>query len=284
MKTIRNIPDMMQTSASLRSKKLKIAFVPTMGFLHEGHLSLVREGKKRGDRVVVSIFVNPMQFNEQADLHAYLEAYSVSFKRDVESLKAEDVDILFAPESSEIYPEGFQTSVALSGLSKGLCGDSRPRHFDGVTTIVAKLFNIVRPDIALFGEKDYQQLALIRQMVVDLSFGIDIIGMPIIREADGLAMSSRNSRLKKDNRLAALSLYKALKKGDELFQKGERSVETIIKAAKDELAEGVVLDYMEIRDPLTLLTLTNIKKNALFAVAAKLGEVRLIDNIILQES
>ena len=270
----------MQASASLRSKNLKIAFVPTMGFLHEGHLSLVREGKKRGDRVVVSIFVNPMQFNEQADL----EAYPVSFKRDVDSLKAEGVDILFAPETLEIYPEGFQTSVALSGLSNGLCGDSRPGHFNGVTTIVAKLFNIVRPDIALFGEKDYQQLALIRQMVEDLSFGIDIVGMPIVREADGLAMSSRNSRLKKDDRLAALSLHRALKKGVELFRSGERSVETIIRAAKDELAAGVVLDYMEICDPRTLVTLKTINKNALFAVAAKLGEVRLIDNTILQEN
>ena len=280
MKTIKNIPDMMQSSASLRSENLKIAFIPTMGFLHEGHLSLVREGKKRGDRVVVSIFVNPMQFNEQADL----EAYPVSFQRDVDSLKAEGADILFAPKTLEIYPEGFQTSVALSGLSKGLCGDSRPGHFNGVTTIVAKLFNIVRPDIALFGEKDYQQLALIRQMVEDLSFGIDIVGMPIVREADGLAMSSRNSRLKKDDRLAALSLYKALKKGLELFRSGERSVDIIIKTAKGELAAGVVLDYMEICDPRTLVTLKTINKNALFALAAKLGDVRLIDNIILQEN
>ena len=280
MKTIKNIPDMMQSSASLRSENLKIAFIPTMGFLHEGHLSLVREGKKRGDRVVVSIFVNPMQFNEQADL----EAYPVSFQRDVDSLKAEGADILFAPKTLEIYPEGFQTSVALSGLSKGLCGDSRPGHFNGVTTIVAKLFNIVRPDIALFGEKDYQQLALIRQMVEDLSFGIDIVGMPIVREADGLAMSSRNSRLKKDDRLAALSLYKALKKGLELFRSGERSVDIIIKTAKGELTAGVVLDYMEICDPRTLVTLKTINKNALFALAAKLGDVRLIDNIILQEN
>ena len=280
MKTIRNIPDMMQISASLRVKNLKIAFVPTMGFLHEGHLSLVREGKKRGDRVVVSIFVNPMQFDEQTDL----DAYPVSFKRDVDSLKAEGADILFAPETSEIYPEGFQTSVALSRLSKGLCGDSRPGHFNGVTTIVAKLFNIVRPDVALFGEKDYQQLALIRQMVEDLSFAIDIVGMPIIREADGLAISSRNSRLKKDDRLAAFSLYGALKKGAELFRSGERSVDTIIKTAKDELASSVALDYIEIRDPRTLVTLKTINKGALFAIAAKLGDVRLIDNIILQEN
>lgn len=271
---------MMQESASLRSEKLKIAFVPTMGFLHEGHLSLVREGKKRGDRVIVSIFVNPMQFNEQADL----QAYPVSFKRDVDMLETEGVDILFAPETLEIYPVGFQTSVALSGLSNGLCGDSRPGHFNGVTTIVAKLFNIVRPDIALFGEKDYQQLALIRQMVKDLSFGIDIIGMPIIREADGLAMSSRNSRLKKDDRMAALSLHEALKKGLELFLSGERSVDTIIKAAKDELASSIALDYIEIRDLRSLAALKTINKNALFAVAAKLGDVRLIDNIILQEN
>ncbi len=280
MKTIKNIPDMMEASASLRSKKLRIAFVPTMGFLHEGHLSLVREGKKRGDRVVVSIFVNPMQFNEQADL----EAYPVSFQRDVDSLKDEGADILFAPKTLEIYPEGFQTSVALSGLSRGLCGDSRQGHFNGVTTIVAKLFNIVSPDIALFGEKDYQQLALIRQMVEDLSFAIEIIGMPIVREADGLAMSSRNSRLKKNDRMAALSLYKALKKGAEILRSGERSTEIIIKAAKDELASSIALDYIEIRDPRTLVTLKTINKGALFAIAAKLGDVRLIDNIILQEN
>ena len=280
MKTIKDIPDMMQASASLRFKKLKVAFVPTMGYLHEGHLSLVREGKKRGDKVVVSIFVNPMQFNEQADL----QAYPVSFKRDVDSLKAEGVDILFAPQTSEIYPDGFQTSVALDRLSKGLCGDSRPGHFTGVTTVVAKLFNVVRPDIALFGEKDCQQLALIRQMVDDLSFGIEIVGMPIVREADGLAMSSRNSRLKKNDRMAALSLYRALKKGAEILRSGERSAESIINAAKDELAPGIALDYIEIRDPRTLETLKTINKDVLFAIAAKLGDVRLIDNIILQEN
>lgn len=280
MKTINNIYDMMQASASLRSKKLKIAFVPTMGFLHEGHLSLVREGKKRGDKVVISIFVNPMQFNEQADL----QAYPVSFERDVDVLEAEGVDILFAPETSEIYPDGFQTSVVLDRLSKGLCGDSRPGHFTGVTTVVAKLFNIVRPDIALFGEKDYQQLALIRRMVDDLSFGIEIVGMPIVREADGLAMSSRNARLKKNDRMAALSLYKALTKGANMFRSGERSVESIIKAAKGELASGIALDYIEIRDPRTLEILKTINKDALFAIAAKLGDVRLIDNIILQEN
>ena len=280
MKTINNIPDMMQASASLRFKKHKVAFVPTMGYLHEGHLSLVREGKKRGDKVVVSIFVNPMQFNEQADL----QAYPVSFKRDADSLKAEGVDILFAPETSEIYPDGFQTSVALDRLSKGMCGDSRPGHFTGVTTVVAKLFNVVRPDIALFGEKDYQQLALIRQMVDDLSFGIEIVGMPIVREADGLAMSSRNSRLKKNDRMAALSLYRALKKGAEILRSGERSAESIINAAKDELAPGIALDYIEVRDPRTLETLKTINKDVLFAIAAKLGDVRLIDNIILQEN
>ncbi len=280
MKTVKDIPGMMQASASLRFKKLKVAFVPTMGYLHEGHLSLVREGKKRGDKVVVSIFVNPMQFNEQADL----QAYPVSFKRDADSLKAEGVDILFAPETSEIYPDGFQTSVALDRLSKGMCGDSRPGHFTGVTTVVAKLFNVVRPDIALFGEKDYQQLALIRQMVDDLSFGIEIVGMPIVREADGLAMSSRNSRLKKNDRMAALSLYRALKKGAEILRSGERSAESIINAAKDELAPGIALDYIEVRDPRTLETLKTINKDVLFAIAAKLGDVRLIDNIILQEN
>lgn len=280
MKTVKDIPGMMQASASLRTQKLKIAFIPTMGYLHEGHLSLVREGKKRGDKVVVSIFVNPMQFNEQADL----QAYPVSFKRDADSLKAEGVDIVFAPQTSEIYPDGFQTSVALDRLSNGLCGDSRPGHFTGVTTVVAKLFNIVRPDVALFGEKDYQQLALIRQMVDDLSFGIEIVGMPIVREADGLAMSSRNSRLKGNDRMAALSLYRALKKGAEILRSGERSAETIINAAKDELAPGIALDYIEVRDPRTLETLKTINKDALFAIAAKLGDVRLIDNIILQEN
>ncbi|MDT8317706.1 MAG: pantoate--beta-alanine ligase [bacterium] len=280
MKTINGIDDMMQASASLRSEKLRIAFVPTMGFLHEGHLSLVREGKKRGDKVVVSIFINPMQFDEQADL----QAYPVSFKRDTDRLEAEGVDILFAPQISEIYPEGFQTSVALSRLSKGLCGDSRPGHFTGVATIVAKLFNIIRPDIAIFGEKDYQQLALIRQMVHDLSFAIDIVGMPIVREADGLAMSSRNSRLKKGDRTAALSLYRALKKGADMFRSGERSVEAVIRAAKGELDSSIALDYIEIRDPLTLEILKTVNKDALFAIAAKLGDVRLIDNIILQEN
>ena len=275
---------MMQASASYRSEKLKIAFVPTMGFLHEGHLGLVREGKKRGDRVVVSIFVNPIQFNEEADLEAYLQSYPVSFKRDVEKLKAEGADILFAPQALEIYPEGFQTSVSLSLLSSGLCGESRPGHFTGVTTVVAKLFNIVRPDIAIFGEKDYQQLALIRQMVDDLNFAIDIVGMPIVREADGLAMSSRNSRLEKKDRAAALSLYKALKKGAEVLRSGERSVDAIVGAAKGELDLSIALDYIEVRNPRTLETVETINKEALFAIAAKVGDVRLIDNIILKEN
>ena len=277
MKIIENIDEMTSASRTLKSEGKQIAFVPTMGYLHEGHLSLMKEGKKRGDILIASIFVNPTQFNNSDDFDTYPE----NLKSDKDLLKQCGVDLLFLPKASQIYPPGHQTTVEVKDLSKGLCGGSRPGHFNGVATIVAKFFNIVTPDVALFGEKDFQQLAIIKQMVIDLNFQIEILGMPIVREEDGLAMSSRNARLKPEEKLKAISLYQSLRKGDEICIKGEKDTENIIVGAKKCIDESIDIDYMEIRDIKTLLPLERVDGEALFAIAAKVGKTRLIDNIIV---
>jgi pantoate--beta-alanine ligase len=279
MQIIRRIREMQEISENLREKKKKIGFVPTMGYLHEGHLSLVRKARALTDAVVVSIFVNPTQFGVGEDF----ERYPRDEEGDRVKLEKEGVDFLFIPETEEMYPEGYQTYIEVEKVSKGLCGDFRPGHFRGVATVVAKLFNIVKPHVAVFGEKDYQQLVLIRRMVEDLNFDIKIIAGPLIREQDGLAASSRNAYLSSLERQRALSLYQSLQKGKELYEAGERRASVILGKIKEKLesAEGVVLQYVEIRDAETLETIETIEGPVVIALAAWVGRTRLIDNIIL---
>ena len=206
MKIIRTVKEMHAYSDAFRSACKTVSFVPTMGFLHEGHLSLMREAKKRSDVLVVSIFVNPIQFGPGEDY----DAYPRNFERDRELVESIGGDCIYAPEVTEMYPEGYQTSVQVDRVTKNLCGITRPAHFNGVTTVVAKLFQAVKPHLAIFGEKDFQQLIVIKRMVLDLNMDIDVIGLPIVREADGLAMSSRNKYLTPDERTAALGLSQSL--------------------------------------------------------------------------
>jgi len=262
-----------------RSGSNRLGLVPTMGALHEGHLSLVRAAKAQCAAVAVSIFVNPAQFGPKEDLSKYPRP----FERDCRLLEKQGVDILFAPSVEEIYPEGSVTWVTVEGLSEKLDGRSRPGHFRGVTTIVAKLFNIIEPNVAFFGQKDAAQLAVIRRMVLDLSFPVEIVAGPIVREADGLAMSSRNAYLKGQERGRAVVLHRSLLRARQQFDAGERIAARLISAGKDLFANepGVVLDYFEVVDPDTLDPVEKISKKTLVAVAAYVGSTRLIDNLLL---
>jgi pantoate--beta-alanine ligase len=266
------------SSAELRSGK-RLGLVPTMGALHEGHLSLVRAARSQCDAVTASIFVNPLQFGPQEDLAKYPR----NFDRDCALLKNEGVDFLFAPTVEEMYPPGAVTHVTVEGLSDKLCGKSRPGHFRGVTTVVAKLFNIVEPDIAFFGQKDAAQVAIIRRMVRDLNFPVEIVSCPIIREPDGLAMSSRHAYLNTEERKAALVLYRALKRVQELFDQGERNSASLADVGKRIFIEEKFarLDYLEIVNPDSLESLTEVRTKALAAVAGFVGTTRLIDNVVL---
>jgi pantoate--beta-alanine ligase len=281
MKIHSTIDPMRAASRVARLGGLRIGLVPTMGALHEGHLSLVRTAKAHCDAVVVSIFVNPLQFGPSEDLAKYPR----TFERDCELLRKEDVDFIFAPSVEEMYPEKAVTYVTVEGLSEKLCGKSRPGHFRGVTTVVAKLFHLVEPDLAFFGQKDAAQAAIIRRMVQDLNFPVEIIVCPIVRDADGLAMSSRNAYLNPEQRKSALVLYRALQKVRSRFDQGERSAARLIEAGKNALAQepGVRPDYFEIVDPETLDAVAEIKSTALVAVAAFVGTTRLIDNIVLRD-
>ena len=279
MKIVQHVKDMQDLSRQLDREGRSIAFIPTMGFLHEGHLSLIRHGFSICDTVVVSIFVNPTQFNEGSDFSGYPR----KMDEDVRMLEEEGVHVLFSPSEDEIYPKGFQTEIEVRDLSKGLCGDSRPGHFKGVATVVAKLLNIVRPRVAIFGEKDYQQLALIKRMVKDLNFDTEIAGMPLVREKDGLAMSSRNARLSDRERAQALSISRGLKAAEELFRNGARSAGEVIREALGEIDAGVQVEYLEMRDTERLRPMEMIEGEALLAIAARVGNTRLIDNIILKE-
>jgi pantoate--beta-alanine ligase len=251
-----------------------------MGALHEGHLSLVRAAKARCDAVALSIFVNPTQFGPTEDLSKYPR----QFDRDRQLLEKEGIDILFAPSVDEIYPEGAVTWVLVEGLSEKLDGRSRPGHFRGVTTIVSKLFNVIEPDAAFFGQKDAAQLAVIRRMVWDLNFPVEIVACPIARESDGLAMSSRNAYLNREERGRALVLQRSLQQVQREFQNGERIAAKLIAAAKEVFAREpqVVLDYFEIVDPDTLDPVERVSQKTLVAVAAYVGSTRLIDNIVLE--
>jgi pantoate--beta-alanine ligase len=266
-------------SSQRRQMGQTIAFVPTMGFFHEGHLALMREARRMSDTVVVSIFVNPTQFGPQEDF----DAYPRDLDRDLKMAKKVGVDVLFTPDRAQLYPQGHDTFIDAEKLPRHLCGLSRPGHFRGVLTIVAKLFNIVQPHVAVFGEKDYQQLAIIRQMVIDLNFSIDIIGHPTFREPDGLAMSSRNVKLSPAQRKSALCLYQSLIAAKDIVAEGETDPKKIIASATDLInaSPETAVDYISIIDPKTLDDVNFIHRPVLMALAVKVGGTRLIDNLIL---
>lgn len=277
MLIIETLPLLRQHIRRLRQEGKRVALVPTMGNLHDGHMTLVEEAKTRADVVVVSIFVNPMQFDRPEDLARYPR----TLQEDCEKLNKRKVDFVFAPSEKEIYPQGLegQTYVDVPGLSTMLEGASRPGHFRGVSTIVSKLFNLIQPDIACFGEKDFQQLALIRKMVADLGYDIEIVGVPIIRAKDGLALSSRNGYLTAEQRKIAPGLYKVMSRVAGKLKAGERELPEIIAIAEQELNEkGFRADDIQIRDADTLLDLTENSKRAVILMAAWLGQARLIDN------
>jgi len=265
--------------AEARRGGKRLGFVPTMGALHEGHLSLVRAARARCDAVAASIFVNPMQFGPTEDFSKYPR----SFERDREMLEAEGVELLFAPSVEEMYPKGAVTFVTVEGLSGKLCGRSRPTHFRGVTTVVSKLFHIVQPDIAFFGQKDAAQAVIVKKMVRDLDLPVEIAVCPIVREADGLAMSSRNAYLDAEQRTSATVLHRALVQVQSLAGKGERRAAALIEAAQHVFREepAVRVDYLEIVDTETLDPVTDVSGGALVAVAAFVGTTRLIDNVVL---
>ncbi|HCO4400856.1 TPA: pantoate--beta-alanine ligase [Escherichia coli] len=281
MLIIETLPLLRQQIRRLRMEGKRVALVPTMGNLHDGHMKLVDEAKVRADVVVVSIFVNPMQFDRPEDLARYPR----TLQEDCEKLNKRKVDLVFAPSVKEIYPNGTETHtyVDVPGLSTMLEGASRPGHFRGVSTIVSKLFNLVQPDIACFGEKDFQQLALIRKMVADMGFDIEIVGVPIMRAKDGLALSSRNGYLTAEQRKIAPGLYKVLSSIADKLQVGERDLDEIITIAGQELNEkGFRADDIQIRDADTLLEVSETSKRAVILVAAWLGDARLIDNKIVE--
>ena len=265
----------------LRTKlKEPVALVPTMGYLHEGHLSLVRTARAECASVVVSIFVNPTQFNPCEDF----KSYPRDPERDLSLLKREAVDIVFSPSPEEMYPEGFNGWVEVSGITERLEGESRPTHFRGVTTVVAKLFNIIKPYKAYFGQKDAQQAIVINKMVKDLNMDVEITTLPTIREDDGLAMSSRNSYLNPKERQAATILYKSLKKAEELYACGEKSADKLCSTMREMIKSEPLaeIDYISIASNETLVELNEVIPPALVSLAVKIGKTRLIDNILLQ--
>ncbi len=280
MKVIRKAKQMQREMKNLKCQGKKIGFIPTMGALHEGHLSLIRKARLETEIVVVSIFVNPTQFGRGED---YKE-YPRDFKSDKKKCEMAGVDYIFYPEVEEMYPEPYYTYVEVEKLQEPLCGKFRPGHFRGVTTIVTKLFNIVMPDIAYFGFKDYQQYVIIKQMVKDLNIPVKIKGLPIVREKDGLAMSSRNKYLTPEERKEATLLYKSLLKARELIKKGEKNPSRIKEEMKKILLSGKIIklekiDYISIVDPATLEELKKVDRECIIALAVRIGKARLIDNI-----
>lgn len=262
----------------VRASSRRLALVPTMGFLHEGHLSLMREGKRRCDAVAVSIFVNPTQFGPKEDLAKYPR----DLEGDLAKCASAGVEVVYAPEPTSVYPPGYQTQVTVTQVSQGLCGERRPGHFQGVATVVTKLLALFRPDVALFGEKDWQQLQVIQALNRDLELGVHVVGQPTVREADGLAMSSRNAYLTPEERQRALALSRALKAAQALAEDGEEKVPALVQAMVFELEKGAVkIDYAEVRDAVTLAPLTTLEPGqpARALVAGFLGTTRLIDNL-----
>ena len=280
MKLISKLDEMAEYSRLSRARASRLGLVPTMGALHEGHLSLVRAARAKSDMVAVSIFVNPTQFGPNEDFARYPR----DLDRDCALLEKEGVDLVFAPSTEQMYPKGAVTWVTVEGMSDRLCGRTRPGHFRGVTTVVSKLFHIIEPDTAFFGQKDAAQVAIIRRMVRDLNFPIKIEVCPIMREADGLALSSRNAYLSAEEREPALILYRSLLDVKGRFKGGERDADRLITAGKNTFAGEAAarLDYFEIVDPETLEAVTSITHPSLAAVAAFVGRTRLIDNLILE--
>lgn len=281
MKIITEIKEMQQLALAAKVAGTAIALVPTMGYLHEGHASLMREGRRIGGLLVTSIFVNPAQFGVGEDFAAYPR----DLERDMKIAESCGVDLIFVPSADAMYPPGYQTYTEVEKLTLPLCGAIRPGHFRGVTTVVGKLFNIVQPHAAIFGRKDYQQLAVIRRMVAELNFPVEIIGMPIVREADGLAMSSRNAYLSAAERKSALCLCRSLETAQALYQSGERDPamlrERVMAVICAEAAAAV--EYVELRDGDTLEDIRKADDRTLLALAVRIGKTRLIDNCILGE-
>ncbi|HEX8480717.1 MAG TPA: pantoate--beta-alanine ligase [Allosphingosinicella sp.] len=281
MQTVRDIETLRVAVAQLRSGGRTIAFVPTMGALHAGHMALVAEGRRRADHVVASIFVNPTQFSASEDLSTYPRREAT----DAKMLEEEGCALLWSPDVATMYPEGPAISVRAGALGEGLDGAARPGHFDGVATVVSRLFDQVRPDIALFGEKDYQQLAVIRQMVRDLDLGIEIVGLPTQRDADGVALSSRNTYLTDEERQAARALPRALGEAAAAIQRGGGVAEALATARERLVKAGFdPIDYVELCDAETLEPVISLERPARLLAAARLGRTRLIDNLAVEAS
>ena len=280
MEIIESPEQMQDRSEALRLARHTISLVPTMGYLHEGHLELMRVGKKHSDKLIISIFVNPSQFSPNEDL----DQYPRDTAGDLEKAREVGVDVVFLPSAQEMYPEGFQTNVQVKGITEQLCGISRPGHFEGVTTVVAKLFNITKPHMAVFGQKDFQQLTVISQMVMDLNMDIQIVGVPTVRDPDGLATSSRNKFLNEEERISALSLKKSLDLAVEMFRGSERDAGVIQKAIESLILSHphTEIDYVTLCNPVTLNDIETITDEALLALAVRVGATRLIDNCVLR--
>ena len=279
IKVVKTVNEVREEVAKWRKKGLTIGLVPTMGFLHAGHQSLIKKSVEENDKTVVSVFVNPTQFGPNEDL----EAYPRDMERDKALCDTTGADLIFNPEPEEMYPEGFVSFVDMNGLTNHLCGLSRPVHFRGVCTVVTKLFNIVGPDRAYFGQKDAQQLAVIKRMVADLNMPLTIVGCPIVREADGLAMSSRNTYMDVDERAAALILSKSIKLGQELIEGGERDAAVVRRKMRELLESEPMADveYVETVSNLTMESIDEISGEVLVAIAVRINnKVRLIDNFI----
>lgn len=279
MEVIESCRSMQEKSESLRMGGKIIALVPTMGFFHEGHLELMRVGKRHSDQLIVSIFVNPIQFGPSEDY----DTYPRDLDGDLSKARDAGVDIVFAPSVQEMYPEGFQTKVVVERVTKYLCGLSRPGHFEGVTTVVAKLFQITKPHLAVFGQKDYQQLTVISRMVKDLFMDVQIIGVRTVREPDGLAMSSRNSYLSPEERKSALCLKKSLDLAHEMFLRGVTDAGEIKGAVQKLIREHphTEIDYVSLCNPVTLEEVDTVSGGSLLALAVKVGSTRLIDNCVI---
>jgi len=279
MRIIESVTEMQQQADTWRREDKRIALVPTMGYFHEGHLTLMRAVRNHGDVLVISIFVNPAQFGPTEDL----DSYPRDLQRDLHLARELGVDVAFVPRKEAIYPDGFQTFVEVKEITRVLCGKSRPVFFRGVATVVAKLFHIVKPHVAIFGEKDFQQLMTIRRMVADLNMDVEILGHPTVREADGLAMSSRNAYLSPEQRVLARRLSESLQEAQGLVNQGERGSDAILKRVREVLAEGgdVRIDYAELRDPRTFEEVNRVDSPTLLALAVFVGMARLIDNCVL---
>lgn len=280
MEVFSKIDDLRRKLKEEKRNGKSIGFVPTMGYLHEGHLSLVRQSIKENDLTVVSIFVNPIQFGPGEDFNRYPR----DIERDKRLLEKEGVHYLFSPDEDEMYPAGFKTFVEVAEIGKKLCGKSRPGHFKGVSTVVLKLFNIVQPNRAYFGQKDAQQAIIIKKMVKDLNLDVDIVVMPIVREEDGLAMSSRNVYLNEEERKNAIVLYKSLREAEKMIRMGEKNAEKVVNRIKEVIMSypEALIDYIEIVDTEELNPVNPIKGKVLIALAVYIGKARLIDNMILE--